>query len=215
MTTALTLAPALPAIATVACSVTAVVAVAGFLADPAGAQVAKRTNPTQPVRVALYGDSLADEARDHFVTTITGTGTGAGPAEVLAGTFGGTAICDWLDDMRRDAAEWKPRAVVVEFSGNALTECMRALDGSALSGEAYLTKYRQDADEVVRIFSAVGARVYFAGSPISKSAQASGDFNGGRLNAIYRAIAGARYIDAGAAVLTQQGRYTDTLPCLA
>src|SRR5262245_46354365 len=67
--------------------------------------------------VVLYGDSLAWEAKDYFVA-----GFAQRPGvEVITRTFGGTAICDWLDTMRADAVELAPGAVVVEFSGNALT----------------------------------------------------------------------------------------------
>src|SRR5689334_25265552 len=50
----------------------------------------------EPLRVALYGDSLAFEARDHFTAALTATGQ----AEVRTATYGGTAICDWLGQMR-------------------------------------------------------------------------------------------------------------------
>jgi hypothetical protein len=171
-----------------------------------GGFVAKRT----PVRVAFYGDSLASEAQDSFVAAVNGRGR----AEVRTGTYGGTAICDWFDQMRRDAAEWRPQAVVVEFSGNALTPCMRGDDGQAFGGDAYYERYQADAAAVVSIFSEVGARVYFASSPISRSAAQAGGYSGGRLNAMYRAVPGSRYVDAAAAVLDPAGRYTDTLPCL-
>jgi hypothetical protein len=163
-----------------------------------------------PLRVALYGDSLAFEAQDHFVAAVTATGQ----AEVRTGTYGGTAICDWLDQMRRDAAEWRPQFVVVEFSGNALTPCMKDGDGRPLADAAYWDRYATDARTVVEIFSAVRARVFFAGSPISRAGERSGDFNGGQLNALYATIAGAQYIDAGAAVL-DRGHYAEALPCRA
>jgi hypothetical protein len=175
--------------------------------EPTPAAVAAPVEPSGPVRVALYGDSLAFEAQGHFVAALTADGR----AEVLTRTFGGTAICDWLPDMRRDAAEWQPREVVVEFSGNALTPCMRDADGGALSPDAYLQKYRDDAAEVVATFA--GARVWFAGSPISRRAAETGDFNGGRLDDLYRAQPGAGFVDAGVAVL-DGGRYTEALPCL-
>jgi hypothetical protein len=104
--------------------------------------------------------------------------------------------------------------VVVEFSGNALTPCMRDPDGHPLRGDAYFGRYRADAAEVVTIFSSIGARVYFAGSPISRPAEQAGDYSGGRLDAMYRAVPGSRFVDAAAAVLDPAGHYTETLPCL-
>jgi hypothetical protein len=48
-------------------------------------------------RVILYGDSLAFEARDAFELTLQR----GDDIEVVDRTLGGTAICDWLDRMRR------------------------------------------------------------------------------------------------------------------
>jgi hypothetical protein len=70
--------------------------------------------PSAPV-VILYGDSLAAESQDHFRAALES----AGITDVRTETFGGTALCDWLDRMRSDAADVHPTAVVIEFSGNA------------------------------------------------------------------------------------------------
>ena len=163
--------------------------------------------------VVLYGDSLAWEAQDAFVQAFADR-TGL---KVVVRTFGGTAICDWLDAMADDAATLSPGAVVVEFSGNNITPCMHDAAGQPLTGTAFVERYAADAEAVIATFAPTGADVVFAGAPISRSAQESGDFNGGRLNVLYermgRTHAGARYVDAGAAVL-EAGHWTATLPCL-
>jgi hypothetical protein len=119
--------------------------------------------------------------------------------------------------MRRDAAGLRPEAVVVEFSGNALTPCMRAPDGRELSGAAYFHKYAADAATVLHLFAPGHTRVFFAGAPISRSAARSHDPTTPILHAIYAALARStsfgRYIDAGASVLLR-GHWTETLPCL-
>ena len=102
----------------------------------------------------LYGDSLAFQARDLQAALVH-----AGITQVTTRTYGGTAICDWFDQMRADAATIRPDAVVIEFSGNALTTCMKALDGSPLSGDAYFQKYAEDASTVVSIFAPGETRV--------------------------------------------------------
>ena len=132
--------------------------------DPAGLQVVGR-----PARVALYGDSLASEAVKPFIDAVTVNGR----AEVRTGVFGGTAICDWFDQMRQDAA-WQPDAVVVEFSGNALTACMA---NGRTSGTAWLQRYYTDAAAVLSIFPST--RVYFVATPISRSLAESHDPNAG------------------------------------
>jgi hypothetical protein len=169
--------------------------------------------PAAARRVVLYGDSLAWQSQGFFTAALAG----AGITQVTTRTFGGTAICDWFSDMRADAATIHPDAVVVEFSGNALTPCMRSLDGSALSGAAYFQKYAADAATVLDIFTPGRTVVFFAGAPISRGAERTGDPTTPTLHAIYAALAESsphgRYTDAGASVLSG-GRWAETLPCL-
>jgi hypothetical protein len=167
---------------------------------------------TKPL-VILYGDSLAWEAEAPFVAAFARQPG----VHVLTRTFGGTAICDYLDEMRRDATTLAPGAVVLEFSGNALTPCMAQAARDGVGGAEYWARYRADAQAAIEIFAASGTRVLFAGAPKSRSQEITGDFHGGRVNAMYAEIAaahdGVTYVDAGAAVL-DDGRWTATLPCL-
>jgi hypothetical protein len=169
--------------------------------------------PRTPVKVILYGDSLAWEAQDSFRAALATRGI----SDVTTKTLGGTAICDWLPQMRHDRAVLQPDAVVVEFSGNALTPCMKGDMGAPLSGEAYFEKYADDAQQVLDIFGSAGTTVYFAGSPISLTAERAHDPRSGRLNQLYALLVAnypnSRYIDAGASV-TDHGHWTKTLPCL-
>lgn len=163
-------------------------------------------DPIERAVVVLYGDSLAWEARDAFV------GAFDGRADVTQRTFGGTAICDWLELMVTDALTIRPGAVVVEFSGNNFTPCMSAHDGTPLRDGALVDRYRADAESVISTFVPVGTEVVFAGAPTSGP-------NAERpaLNEVYERLArehdGVHYVDAGAAVL-DDGRWTATLPCL-
>jgi len=185
-----------------------VVSMLGLSVLPAGAQ-----NPTVPV-VILYGDSLAWEAQDHFAAAVK-LGT---DATVIGRSFGGTAICDYFDIMKDDAASLHPAAVVLEFSGNRFTTCMHHPDGSGMGdGDAYM-KYVADVREAVQTFTSVGTHVYLAGAPVSRPVP--GSFQRGRaLNVMYSWVAlvstpgTVTYVDAGTAV--QNGtEYTDELPCL-
>lgn len=167
---------------------------------------------TKPL-VILYGDSLVWEAQDDFVTAFRGLPG----VQVLTRTYGGTAICDWLATMRDDEAALSPGAVVIEFSGNALTPCMEGAAGQGLTGDAYWARYRADAQAVLDTFAPSHTRVFLAGAPISHNQELTGDFHGGLVNAMYAQIANERldvnYVDAGAAVL-DRGHWTLTLPCL-
>jgi acetyl esterase/lipase len=162
--------------------------------------------------VVLYGDSLAAESQAHFTAALQA----AGVQEVRTRTFGGTALCDWLDEMRADAAELRPRTVVVEFSGNAFTPCMQDVAGAPLQGDAYDARYRRDALEALQTFSTTGTRVIFVGTPVSRRVAEQRAPETGRLNALYASVAalgGADYVDAGATVL-DHGRWTARLACL-
>jgi hypothetical protein len=169
--------------------------------------------PVTAETVVLYGDSLAREAEEFFRDRLAQAGVGT----VQARTFGGTAICDWFDWMRRDAAELRPDVVVIEFSGNALTPCMRGADGTALDRNAWHAKYVADAREVLRIFSGTDAQVYFVGAPRNHAAELRNDPDINWFNSMYEALAtrapNASYLDAGASVLSN-GRWTEALPCL-
>jgi hypothetical protein len=188
-------------------------AVAFNLDASAAAVPVHSAQPTRSLRVALYGDSLSSQAHEFFVHAIRR----AGITRVSTHTYGGTAICDWLSQMRSDAASLHPDAVVVQFSGNDLTACMRGTDGEQLQGAAYFDKYEADASQVLKIFAPDHTLVFFAGSPVSRSEQQTHNVGLLRLNAMYREIsqfsAYGRYIDAGASVLLD-GHWTRTLPCL-
>ncbi len=167
-------------------------------------------------RVILYGDSLAFEARDTFVFSLQR----GGDVEVVDRTFGGTAICDQLDAMRRDLHDLQPSAVAIEFIGNNVTPCVRG-PTRPLTGEALRQKYRDDARTATEIFAGAGVRVYWMGAPSTATAEA-GVFarirhgyaaEAGRLTFGTPPIPRVRYVDAGQAVL-EGGGFAATLPCL-
>ena len=169
----------------------------------------------EDVSVVLYGDSLAWEAEQEFTQALHG----AGIVRVWTRTFGGTAICDWFDEMEADVDQIQPSVVVIEFSGNALTPCMMDEHGISLGldREAHRAKYREDAGRVLEIFGPSGAHVVFAGAPISLRGEETPDPASRWFNQLYASLpiwfADASYVDAGASVL-RNGRWTETLPCL-
>ncbi|MEO1058430.1 MAG: GDSL-type esterase/lipase family protein [Actinomycetota bacterium] len=185
------------------------------LADQASPPTAERlpldpTRPqplTNPVAI-LYGDSLSWESRPHFIAALSGR---PGLA-VYERTFGGTAICDWRDQMNSDLAALRPGVVVVQFSGNAFGSCMHNNNGPA-RGDALIAKYAADANAVVSTFQGTGTQVVFASSPIDRD----GSPRIGRINNVYRSLAADRpqvdYVDAAASVLNN-GRFATMLPCL-
>src|SRR5690348_11833848 len=70
-------------------------------------------NVSEP-RIVLYGDSLSSESQGYFAEFLIRNGI----TDVQTKTFGGMALCDYLDAMREDAAVLHPTTVVIEFIGN-------------------------------------------------------------------------------------------------
>jgi hypothetical protein len=165
-------------------------------------------------RVQLWGDSLAAEARQNFVAELAFRTRGK--LHVDTHTFGGTATCDWLPNIEAEARA-PIAAAVLEFSGNALTKCMTSPEGRPLRGAAYVAAYRQATLTAIRALHAAGARVYLVGAPRAKTTSAHG--TGLQLRALYVSLAATLndvvFVDAGAAVLTPAGAWTETMPCLA
>ncbi len=182
-----------------------------------GRQASTQTSATQTsttqaasTQIALFGDSLSWEAQSYYDELARAAGDVAHTYD----THGGTAVCDWLTQMREAQAKYHPAAAELQFSGNNLTPCM---GGYGLYTSAYYEKYRADTLQAIKIFTTGGAHVFLIGAPISRAQQSVPEWQ--RLNMQYEAIAAAdpahvTYVDAGAAVETPGHGYTDTLPCL-
>ena len=158
--------------------------------------------PSRAPKVILYGDSLSMESVKFFSWFVSQGGLR--PVEVV---WGGTAPCDWFSHMRRHRYEHDPAAVVMQFSGAALTPCMKDRD--------LFQAYREDARTATRIFVDAGVPVVWVSTPLPQDPGAAVIM--GQLNQIEQEAAtelGQTYIDAGAAVL-DDGHYSRTLPCLA
>lgn len=172
---------------------------------------APKTAPARgAVSVVLFGDSLAQQAAPDFDRIIEGGGV-----TVADYVFGGTAVCDWLGTMSRIATA-RPRAAVLEFTGNTFTSCMK---GFSPETSATISKYCADMESAIRLFLAVGTRVFLAGTPVSHAQWVTHDPHWDALNRAFAALAAKHpgavtYIDAGAAVEGPGGAFTWTLPCL-
>jgi hypothetical protein len=163
--------------------------------------------PAGPPRIALYGDSLGMEAGPDFAFLAQEAG-----ASALVRTYGGLAVCDFLQTMATDAATWRPTAAVLEFSGDNFTPCMA---GDPIGSPQYYAKYRSDLQSAIDILRPHGTEVFLIGVPFD--ATAATNTNIANLNRLYASLAGTNtgvtYVDAGSAVMAD-GAFTRTLPCL-
>jgi hypothetical protein len=166
---------------------------------------------TTPARVMLYGDSLSFESQDELADQLRGVAT------LTSAVQGGAALCDAFAGLAQDLERRKPNVALLQFSGNNITDCMRRADGSFLQDDDLVAKYASDAALAVSMLREREVAVYLVGSPISAQSNMAA-----RINAEYQRIAdeweaqggGVSYIDAGASVLTPDGRFTPQLPCL-
>jgi hypothetical protein len=176
--------------------VLAVVAVVALAAHSRGG--APDDNP----RIVLWGDSLAWEAQDAFVRTAQ-----AGGADVLVQAWGGTAICDWLDDMRVQLRKWKPTVAVLSFSGNRISSCMQGRDP--------LAAYRDDATAATKLLTKAGVAVRLVAAPPRPDHPAGAD-GMTDIARVWRSVVDgntlAQVVDAGQ-VVTDHGRWVARLPC--
>ncbi len=158
--------------------------------------------------LVLVGDSLAQEA-DPVLRYLS-------PGMTVTPKFwGGTAPCDWLDV---DLEAGPTSVVVISFTGNSLTDCMSDGRGGHLDGEALVARYRSDLAVLVERARRDGARVVLVGQP-RRAPWFDDDREVDGINAISRSaastLAHVSFVDAGAAVETPDGRYTERLRCEA
>ena len=163
--------------------------------------------------VLVYGDSLVYEAQryaEHILRDV---------ANVDYRIVGvpGAATCDLLPRMREDAARFAPAFVVIAFSGNTQTECMKDANGNYVTGDAWLARYRADSIEAVVAFRRTGPPIWFSTAPITLVAEKRSEDGERRLAGMLRELASlnprVHVADGGAAVL-DNGWWTRTLPCL-
>ena len=154
--------------------------------------------------IALYGDSRAWEAHDYFVWFAVERGW-----EPEVHVFGGTAPCDWSDELATDLVD-PPDLVVVAFSGNSLTDCMvDPTTGEHFEGTRHTEKYRADVGWFAESAAAAGSRVAIVAPPVSASG------GGAKFHAVYQEIAratGGEFVDGGATI-APAGVHTPTMPC--
>jgi hypothetical protein len=154
---------------------------------------------------ALVGDSLADESASTFSFSL-----GLEHTNTVAFTHGGTAPCDWFDEMATQVPQYVD-TVVYSFSGNAITPCMWD-NGDPGSSASIVARYRHDTI-AMRDILPMRVKLVLVGQPA-----VVGNDTIDALNELYRDLAlqlpNTTYTDAGHAVETTDGAWTAKLPCL-
>jgi len=172
------------------------VAAAGCSNDPAD----------EATELVVLGDSLAEESMQyvHLLTS---------DKEFKPNFFGGTAPCDWLE---RDVESNDTSIVIITFTGNSQTPCMKDDAGGFLDGGALVAKYESDVESLVEKARDDGARVLLVGQPIRRD-DVGGNDEVDAINDMYRRLADdefVSFVDGGAALENADGTYAQELPCI-
>jgi hypothetical protein len=163
--------------------------------------------------VLVVGDSLLWQSTPALRSGLGHPSGTHAAATVDVSGFPGTALCDWSAGLPGRARDDNAAVVVLEFSGNNFTPCMRDAAGHALDGAARIAKYRDDTRALVHTLTAAGRRVVLVGAPAGRNRPYIEDIAG-----LYQHIAqdtpGVRFVDAGA-VVAPGGVFATRLPCEA
>lgn len=165
-----------------------------------------------PKQVLVLGDSIVGGASNYIDFYMDQGGT----AETTIKAIGGTALCDvlkgnggpWTIDGLLAAKRYD--AVVVAYSGNAITPCMQGR-----TGQAVVDKYAADADKFMNVTRFFGVPKVIWVQPFAARDAALNYVRTG-LATLYRTLPAywpsARVIDGGY-MLENQGNWADILPC--
>ena len=183
----------------------------GLVASLLGAPAAKAEEPL----VLVYGDSLLYEAQPFAEQLLREVGH----VEFHVGGFGGAATCDFQPLFEQDAAKYHPVAVVLAFSGNAISPCMRNPDGSFVDHQEWLRRYREDTIKAIVTFRPGSPQIWLGTAPISKGQEDAHDYGVHELANMFRQFAAdnprVHVAESGAAVMYNGTQYARWLPCLA
>jgi hypothetical protein len=168
-----------------------------------------------PTRVSLFGDSLAYQARAEFAARMAERA----PGDLDVSTRPATAPCDSSGPVALDLLRRRPQVLVLEYSGNSFTPCMRDRAGRLLriGSDAWRDRYVEDVRAVLRVARVTGTTVVWATAPPVGHPMAS-DYPR-RIDAAMRALAAGddhlRVADAGAALAGPGRSFVRSLPCRA
>ena len=183
---------------------------AGLVASLLQAPAARAEEPL----VLVYGDSLLYESQVFAEQLLRDVGH----VRYHVGGFGGAATCDFQSLFEQDAAKYQPVAVVLSFSGNAITPCMRNADGSFVNRQEWLRRYREDTIRAIATFRPGAPQIWLGTAPIARDQEAAGDFGVFELAAMYRELAAVNprvhVAESGDAVMWNR-HWARWLPCLA
>ena len=167
-------------------------------------------------RVEWFGDSLTESSETELRAAFAES---FGPdAELEVTSFGGTALCDWLDVIdERLRAEPAPAVLVMSFYGNNFTGCMGAAGddqpGFAQGSAEFYEAYASAMDQVDLWASAAGVPVAWVQAPPRSIGVDGGPVEVRDAMTDLAAERGWPILHAGEALAGSDGGFTMWLPC--
>jgi hypothetical protein len=164
--------------------------------------------------ISLFGDSLAQQARAAFVAQLARRSR----TTSTIGTFPMTALCDFLPAITAELVQHRPGVLVLEFSGNSGSACLRDGAGTlpTIGSTGWLTHYLDDLRNVLATARTTDTTVIWATAPPVSPSQFSSNYPR-TLAAAIRKLAATndqlRVADTGAALTTDARTFSHTLPC--
>jgi lysophospholipase L1-like esterase/ribosomal protein L24E len=174
------------------------------------------------LHLVAIGDSLTTQSASYLAADVAQLS--ATPVNLTADDFPGTAPCDWLTRTQGrpsidDIAATHPDIVTIEFVGNDVTSCA----APAQANGTLVTQYTNDLSTIIAKLLAAGvSHVIVIGPPaLAPTAQFTPAAVSGQIFTAESALANSSpspavsFLDAGRAVETPTGAFTQTLPCLS
>jgi hypothetical protein len=159
--------------------------------------------------VVVFGDSLTIQAWTYVQRIAADRGQAFD-----GGAYGGTALCDWMPGIEKVLRADRPSYLVLAFTGNNLTPCTLAPDGSRQYGAALVALYRRDTQRAITAARTAGTQVFVVGPPAMKNPVTDDDAS--QLQTAMRELAatnpGVVYLDAHEALSPDGFRFAR--PCL-
>jgi hypothetical protein len=175
--------------------------------------------PAEPVRVSLFGDSLAHEAKGAFALEYQRRATAVDDRNPKLQTFPAMALCDFRRQITTDLLARRPGVLVLEFSGNSGTACMgddETGGALAIGSEPWRDRYLDDLRAILAIARSTDTTIVWATAPPLSLTQFASNYPADLAAAVRRLARGdrgLRVVDSGAALAGADAAFARTLPC--
>jgi len=169
-----------------------------------------------PTRVSLFGDSLSYQSKVGFTARLERRA----PGDLNVSARPGAALCDDRSTILEDLLRRRPQVLVLEYTGNSFTGCMRDAAGTllAIGSTEWRDRYVDDLRAVMTVASVTDTKVLWATAPPVHHLAAPENYPR-QLAVAARKLSMTHHrlqvVDTGNALESNEHTFTSTLPCRA